>query len=100
MNAIVIDLKDFDTRTPEQNVRIFLSLYDPETVYAMLMEAFISCAKNNPKEETTPDPQTTRIANLFDHLIALTTALHQLRQHTPGSCVICGRSGAGEDPAG
>ncbi|MDP9078837.1 MAG: hypothetical protein M3O71_15515 [Bacteroidota bacterium] len=100
MSAIVIDLKDFEVRTHEQNVRIFLSLYDPETIYAMLMEAFISCTKNNPKEEITPDPGTVRIANLFDHLIALTTALHQLRENTPGTCVICGRSRAGADPAG
>jgi hypothetical protein len=91
MSAIVIDLKDFDTRTPEQAVRIFLSLYSPGTVHAQLWEIFIRCATNNEKEGTPPDNQTARTAELFDHFIALTKALHQLREHTPGNCVICGR---------
>jgi hypothetical protein len=97
MTAIVIDLKDFDTRTAEQIVRTFLSLYSPEDVNAQLWEIFIRCARNKEKEGIPPDPQTTRIADLFDHLIALTKALHQLRENTPGNCVLCGRLPVEED---
>lgn len=91
MTAIVIDLKDFDTRTPEQVVRIFLSLYSADSVWGALWEVFIRCAGKDEKGEVLPEEQLARMAELFDHFIALTRALHALRGDTPGRCVLCGR---------
>jgi len=96
MTAIVIDLKDFGTRTPAQVVRVFFELYPPEEIEAALWSIFKVCAKVMEKESHEPEPGITATANLFDHLIAFTKAIHQLRAGTPGKCIICGRSPAGD----
>jgi hypothetical protein len=91
MSAIIIDLKDFDVRTPEQVVRIFYSLYTPESVREHLWGVFRLCAVNDSGESSKLNLDTSGIAMLFDHLIALSNAVHQLRLHTEGKCVVCGR---------
>lgn len=96
MTAIVIDLKDFGTRTPEQAVRIFCELYPPEEIEKALWRVFKVCANEMEKESVEPEPGITATANLFDHLIAFTKAIHQLRAGTPGKCIICGRSPTGD----
>jgi len=91
MSAIVIDLKDFEVRSPEQVVRVFLSLYGSDRVEVALWEVFIRCAGKDEKGDVLPEEQLARMAELFDHLVALTRALHALREDTPGRCVLCGR---------
>ena len=91
MSAIVIDLKDFKVRSPEQVVRVFLSLYSFDSVELALWEVFMRCAGKDEKGYVLPDEQIVRIAELFDHFNALTRALHELREHTPGRCALCGR---------
>ena len=92
MTAIVIDLKDFGTRTPQQAVRIFCELYPPEEVETALWDILKTCAAIQEKENNEPQPGIAATANLFDHLIAFTRAIHQLSAGTPGKCIICGRS--------
>jgi hypothetical protein len=99
MNAIVVDLKDFNVRTPEQVVRVFYMLYDATAVKEQLFEIFSAYADySEPKDANkmwqTPDPAA--VATLFDHLIALTDALQQLQKSTAGKCVICGRGAASD----
>lgn len=96
MDAIIIDLKDFGTRTPEQAVRVFFELYTPEAVETALWELFKVCALAE-KGNHGSSPELTATANLFDHLIALTKAVHELRESTLGRCTICGRNPPGED---
>jgi hypothetical protein len=92
MNAIIVDLKDFGTRTPEQQVRVFFETYTAESVKEQLWEVFRLIAVNDTGQLTALNPDTQSIANLFDHLIALTNAIDQLRKNTHGRCVICGRN--------
>lgn len=99
MSAIVIDLKDFGVRTPEQVVRVFYELYGPEGVKAELWEIFRVCAAGKELEVSELDLDLTAVASLFDHMIALVEALFKLRLATAGRCVICGRE-AGVDGGG
>lgn len=94
MTAKIINIKDHLTRTSEQTVNAFYALYQSETVEKTLWEIFKTCAKAE-KENQGPDSRITAIAHLFDHLIAFTKAIHQLRSGTHDKCS-CGRSQASD----
>jgi len=96
MTAIVIDLKDSGTRTPEQIVRVFYTLYTPEAIESALWMIFKTCATAEEKENPEPHDGITAIASLFDQLIAFTRAIHQLRAGPPGKCIICNRPPSGD----
>jgi hypothetical protein len=87
MDAIVIDLKDFAIRTPEQVVRVFFQLYNPETVKTALWNLFVSMAVSNDNAMC----DEARTALLFDHLIALVDELEKLRagETSARHCVVC-----------
>ncbi len=78
MAALIIDLKDSDTRTPEQVVRVFCTLYAPQAVEAALWDIFKVCA-GAAGEKGEADPGLAATAVLFDHLIALAKAVHVLQ---------------------
>jgi hypothetical protein len=102
MPAIVIDLKDFGVREPDQIVRVFYTLYRPESVKLLLWQVFSKYATNDEKGIAALDKEEALVAVLFDHLIDLVEAIEKLRNE-PGSgpCPVCGRSKeSGEHPAG
>lgn len=90
MTAIVIDSKDFFTRTPRQAVRAFLSSYNLETIHAALLEIFRIYATAG-KENNEPDLDIQATADLFDHIIALTNAIHAFRDGETVTCPVCGQ---------
>jgi len=96
MTAIIIDLKNSGTRTPEQTIRVFYTLYTPEAIETALWNIFKTCAPAIEKENPGPDSSITAIASLFDQLIAFTKAIYQLRAGTPGKCIICNRPTTGD----
>jgi uncharacterized protein YdeI (YjbR/CyaY-like superfamily) len=105
MNAIVIDLKDFTIRTPEQVFRVFFKLYDAAKVKAELWHHFGTWAAALEKQATIPDEKQAQVALLFDQLIALTEALENLKNGNTNaiSCVVCGgkrKNKTGEEPTG
>jgi len=91
MDAIIIDLKDFGTRTPDQVIRVFFAAYTPEAIETALMDIFILCALTKEKENPVTRPLLTDIASLFDQVIAFTRAIHELRQDN-NKCPTCGKS--------
>lgn len=92
MAAIVIDLKDFGVRTPEQVIRVFFSKYDHGLVKEQLWEAFRGYAVNDEKGLLALTVEEREVADLFDHLINLVHAVEVLRVvRTKERCVICGR---------
>ncbi|MDN5288982.1 MAG: hypothetical protein JWR38_5256 [Mucilaginibacter sp.] len=92
MGAIVIDLKDFGVRTPEQVVRIFYELYDQTLVRTQLWEVFRLYALNDERGISALDREETKVALLFDHLIDLVGAIEILRAgRGVERCVACGR---------
>lgn len=104
MDAVVVDLKDFAVRTPEQVIRVFFKLYNAEKVKTELWHIFGTWAKTR-EEETTPSDTEAQVALLFDQLIALTEALENLRNGNTSSisCVVCGskrENKKGEEPKG
>jgi len=96
MAAIVVNLNNFGTRTPEQVVRIFYTLYTPEAIETALWNVFRICALAEEKENPGHQQSITAIASLFDQLIAFTRAIHQLRAAPPGKCIICNREPTGD----
>jgi hypothetical protein len=105
MDAIVVDLKDFVVRTPEQVFRVFFKLYDAAKVKAELWHHFGTWATTLEKQATIPDEKQAQVALLFDQLIALTEALENLKDGNTNaiSCVVCGgkrRNKTGEEPIG
>jgi uncharacterized protein YdeI (YjbR/CyaY-like superfamily) len=105
MNAIVIDLKDFTIRTPEQVFRVFFKLYDAAKVKAELWHHFGTWAAALEKKATIPDEKQAQVALLFDQLIALTEALENLKNGNTNaiSCAVCGsqrKNKTGEEPTG
>ena len=105
MDAVVVDLKDFAVRTPEQVIRVFFKIYDAATVQAELWQLFGKWAKGRENAGLLTDGEDTQVALLFDQLIALVAALENL-QHgmtEATNCVVCGSQipgRAGEDPTG
>nr|WP_067055235.1 hypothetical protein [Mucilaginibacter sp. L294] len=104
MSALVIDLKDFAVRTPEQVIRVFFKLYNADKVKTELWHLFGTWAKTLEKE-TVPGDTEAQVALLFDQLIALTEALENLRNGNTSSisCVVCGskrENKTGEEPKG
>ncbi|WP_183567710.1 hypothetical protein [Mucilaginibacter sp. SP1R1] len=92
MGAVVINLKDFGVRTPEQVVRIFFELYDVVSVREQLWEVFRRYTVNDENGIAALDKDETRVALLFDHLIDLVGAIEILRTvRTVEKCVVCGR---------
>jgi hypothetical protein len=91
MDAVVVDLKDFAVRTPEQVFRVFFKLYDAAKVKTELWHHFGTWAASIHKEQATPSDREAQVALLFDQLIALTEALEQLSGGiTTGThCVVC-----------
>src|SRR5476651_426451 len=93
MAAIVIDLKDFGVRTPEQVILVFFSLYDHVLVKEQLWEAFRGYAVNDEKGLLALTVDERQVADLFDHLIDLVYAVEVLRVvRSKERCVVCGRS--------
>lgn len=92
MDAIVVELKDFAVRTPEQVFRVFFKLYHAARVRAELWHVFGTWAKGHEKEGAGPDEKEAQVALLFDQLIALAEALEMLRDGKTSSisCVVCG----------
>jgi hypothetical protein len=92
MDAVVVELKDFAVRTPEQVFRVFFKLYDAAKVRAELWHIFGTWAKSIEKEVVVVEGQEARVALLFDQLIALAEALEMLRDGKTSSisCVVCG----------
>lgn len=90
MTAVVIDLKDFFTRTPQQAVRVFLSSYNPETIEAALFDIFKVCAIAG-KENNEPGFDVQATADLFDHIIAMTRAIHEFGDGEMVTCPLCGQ---------
>jgi len=74
MDAVVVDIKDFGVRSPEQALRVFLRLYDEETVRNLLLSVFAVYGRVGELPDWAPD---TDVGQLFDHLIAVTGALEQ-----------------------
>lgn len=97
--GLVIDLKDFSVRTPEQMIRVFYSLYDADTVRAALWEVFRNIALNDEKGINALENWETKTALLFDHLINLTDAVEKLRQGVTDAerCVVCGQTRIDKD---
>ncbi len=92
MDALIVDLKEFNRRTPEQVVRVFFTLFSKVTVQAQLWEAFRWYAINDERGVAGLNGQEVELALLFDHLIDLVDALQVLREGTSaGRCVICGK---------
>ncbi|MES2063573.1 MAG: hypothetical protein V4456_16720 [Bacteroidota bacterium] len=105
MNAVVVDLKDFAVRTPEQVIRVFFKLYNAEKIKTELWHHFGTWAKTREKETTKPGDEEAQVALLFDQLIALTEALENLKNGNTSSisCVVCGSkrtNKTGEGPKG
>jgi hypothetical protein len=105
MDAVVVDLKDFAVRTPEQVIRVFFKLYNAAKVKTELWHLFGTWAKNLENETKTPGDTEAQVALLFDQLIALTEALENLRNGNTKaiSCVVCGQqreNQTGEEPKG
>ncbi|WP_454802851.1 hypothetical protein [Mucilaginibacter phyllosphaerae] len=105
MSALVIDLKDFAVRTPEQVIRVFFKLYNADRVKIQLWHHFGTWAQALEKGTNTPGEVEAQIALLFDQLIALTEALENLRNGNTKaiSCVVCGskrENKTGEEPKG
>ncbi|QXV63734.1 hypothetical protein INP83_11510 [Mucilaginibacter sp. 21P] len=96
MDAIVVDLKDFGDRTPEQAVRVFVSMYGNGKTRDELFGLFRFLAVNKLLDQNDFDINwnAQRISVLFDQLIALAEAVEKLmaREHTDQRCVICGAS--------
>jgi hypothetical protein len=93
MGAVVIDLKDFGVRTPEQVVRVFFGLYDGVSVRRRLWEVFRLYAVNDEKGISALDRDEAEVALLFDHLIDLVGAIEVLRAvRGVERCVLCGRA--------
>jgi hypothetical protein len=92
MDAVVVDLKDFAVRTPEQVFRVFFKLYDAAKVKTELWHLFGSWAVGGEKGAIGADEKEAQVALLFDQLIALAEALENLRdgKTTAISCVVCG----------
>ena len=90
MAAIIVDLKDFAVRTPEQVVRVFYSLYNRETVKTALWHLFVSMSVSKDKDPASYDE--AKSALLFDHLISLVEAVEKLRSGESDArhCVVCG----------
>lgn len=95
MGAVVVDLRDFDVRTPEQAVRVFFESFDPEEVRVWLWEAFRGFALASEVITDKGLPDIEDVATLFDGLISLVNGIYDLQIKTSGRCVICGRSDAG-----
>ncbi|PWK72900.1 hypothetical protein LX99_04230 [Mucilaginibacter oryzae] len=93
MAAIVIDIKDTGLRTPEQALRVFYLSYDPESVRSGLLAALCGFANGRRLANAGELPELKEAAQLFDALLSLVNAVHDLRQQTEGRCVICGRTG-------
>jgi hypothetical protein len=99
MDAIIVDLKDFAVRTPEQVVRVFYQLYNRETVKTALWNLFVSISVG---QNNDPDRfDEAKSALLFDQLIALVEAVEKLRSGESDAqhCVVCGskrENGLGE----
>ena len=94
MNAIVIDFKDRNTRTLNQAVRVFYSLYDQETVRQILTKVFSDYTAMTSNGKPKYDEQAAVFITLFDHLISLVGAIEVLRQtEIKGKCIICNRTG-------
>ncbi|MDO3641258.1 hypothetical protein [Mucilaginibacter sp. L3T2-6] len=88
---MIIDIKDFGTRTPDQVIRVFFAEYTPEAIETALMDIFILCAQTKEKENPGTRPLLTDIASLFDQVIAFTRAIHELREDNC-RCPACGKS--------
>lgn len=92
MAAIVIELKDFGVRTPEQVIRVFYNRYDHGLVKEQLWEAFRGYAVNDEKGLLALTVDERQVADLFDHLIDLVHAVEVLRVvKSKRRCVVCGR---------
>jgi hypothetical protein len=105
MDALVVDLKDFVVRTPEQVFRVFFKLYNAETIKTELWHLFGTWAKALENETSAPGEAEAQVALLFDQLIALTEALENLRNGNTSaiSCVVCGNkleNKKAEEPGG
>jgi hypothetical protein len=87
MSAIVVDLKDFGVRTPQQVIRVFSAIYSAEEVKVELWEIFKKFSVAQEGENNADNLKSA--ANLFDHLIALVDALEKLRQNN-SLCLSCG----------
>ncbi|WEA00732.1 hypothetical protein [Mucilaginibacter sp. SJ] len=90
MSGIVVDLKDFNVRTPDQVLRVFFSKYPADEVKVSLWKA-MSVMAGNPKFTTQQTLAADDAADLFDHLIALVEALDDLIDEPPSRCPICKR---------
>src|ERR1700753_1766171 len=95
MDAIIIDINETGSRTPQQTIRAFCQLNPPEAVETALWDLFKTCALAK-KENQQPQPSIAAIASLLDQLIALTKAIHQLHSGENGQCIHCGKSKANE----
>lgn len=94
MSAIVVDLKDFAVRTPDQKVRVFFCLYTTEMVKELLWDAFIWHTLHRGEETPSTEAQDNGLSLLFDHLVFLVESIEALRNSGDSDkCVVCGRKG-------
>lgn len=95
MSAIIVDLKDFNARTPGQVVRVFFELHNETSIRIALWEVFRLYAANDEQGITALDRDEAKMALLFDQLIDLVGAIGSLRAgKVAGNCVVCGRGEA------
>jgi hypothetical protein len=89
--AVVIDLKDMDTRTPEQVLRVFFRMYDPWAVELALREIYGKLTVSIKQQAGLSDMDPENAAILFDQLIALVKAIDLLKDDPPWHGPGCGR---------
>ncbi|MBL4677316.1 MAG: hypothetical protein JKY70_14090 [Mucilaginibacter sp.] len=92
MDAVVVDLKDFGNRTPEQAIRVFLKMYGGGKARADVFNLFRSMAGHGMLNDKDAVMNAEQIALLFDQLIALAEAVEKLMagEQTDPRCVVCG----------
>jgi hypothetical protein len=89
--AVVVDLKDMHTRTPEQVLRVFFRMYDPWAVELALRVIYGKLTVSLKQQAGLSDMDLENTAILFDQLIALVKAIDLLKDDPPGHCPVCGR---------
>ncbi|MEO3404932.1 hypothetical protein AAFN85_13585 [Mucilaginibacter sp. CAU 1740] len=89
--GLVVQLRDSGLQSPEQILRVFFRLYDPEAVKAGLLQVFGAVVKANDAEGNIDLLGLDEVAVLFDELLNLTRAVEALISDPPERCPVCGR---------
>lgn len=96
----MVDLRDFGLMTPDQVLRVFFRMYDPEAVKLGLWKAVGAMAVAGEADDEGKQVLMEDLALLFDQLIALTKAVEDLMNDPPERCPVCRRKGCFSDGAG